>query len=329
MLPLAAGAVASGALRPELVAVLALVPLALAEPLLDGVAAASRTPALLGVLAQVSTVIRMRPGVERDPAAPAAAAALGAVGGIRLEEVAFRYPDARHPVFCGVDGAARRGEWLAVTGPSGSGKSTLLALLLRFADPTSGRYRLVEARGRAGSDARTLDARTLAPRILRTRVAWCPQEGHLFDSTLRANLVIARSRTDAPSDDELVDALTRVGLGPLLSSLQDGLDTRVGQAGGRLSGGQRQRVAVARTLLTRGDVVLIDEPTAHLDGQASAALLADLRDALQDRTTVLVTHDPAEARSADRLVELATSITRQEGAESPAPSAPVSVPSAA
>jgi ATP-binding cassette subfamily C protein CydCD len=327
MLPLAAAAVASGALRPELVAVLALVPLALTEPLLDGVAAASRAPALLGVLAQLTSGTRMRSGV--DEASAGHGARLGVVDGIRLTDVEYRYPDARRPVFTGVDGAARRGEWLAVTGPSGSGKSTLLALLLRFADPTAGRYQVVESESGADGGADVRDARTLPPRILRTRVAWCPQEGHLFDSTLRANLVIARSRADAPSDDELVAALTRVGLGPLLTSLPDGLGTRIGPAGGRLSGGQRQRVAVARTLLTRGDVVLIDEPTAHLDEQASVALLADLRDALEDRTTVLVTHDLAEAHAAEHLIELGTPPARQGSADHTAASALEPVSSAA
>jgi ATP-binding cassette subfamily C protein CydCD len=147
-------------------------------------------------------------------------------------------------------------------------------------------------------------------------VAWCPQEGHLFDSTLRANLVIARPRSERPGDDELLDALDRVGLAPLVATLPLGLDTRIGPAGEHLSGGQRQRVAVARTLLARGDVVLIDEPTAQLDEQASAALIADLRTALRDRTTVLVTHDAEQARRAEHVIELSGTAT---GRARPAP----------
>src|SRR6185437_3702394 len=131
----------------------------------------------------------------------------------------FRYPDAPRPVFSQVQADVRSGQWLAVTGPSGSGKSTLLALLLRFTDPDSGRYLLDES-------GRSLDAREISPHALRTRVAWCPQEGHLFDSTLRANLVIARPRSAAPTDGELMDALARVGLAPLVATLPLGLDTR-------------------------------------------------------------------------------------------------------
>ncbi|NNC10530.1 thiol reductant ABC exporter subunit CydC [Planctomonas sp. JC2975] len=306
MLPLAAGAVASGALRPELVAVLVLVPLGMIEPLLDGVAAATRAPALARVLAGLHRVTSVLDDStpSAHEAAGAATTALGdderrtaPVHGIRLDAVSYRYPAALRPVFSGISGRADRGKWLAVTGPSGSGKSTLLALLLRFADPTAGRYLLRQGDG-------FTDAAAIPPHALRTRIAWCPQEGHLFDSTLRANLALARPRTDRPSDAELTDALTRVGLAPLLATLPQGLDTRIGAAGERLSGGQRQRVAVARTLLAGGDVVLIDEPTAQLDAQASAELMTDLRLALKDRVAVLVTHDAAEARGADQVIEL-------------------------
>ncbi|MGA0565932.1 thiol reductant ABC exporter subunit CydC [Rathayibacter sp. KR2-224] len=297
MLALAGGAVASGALRPELVAVLALVPLALTEPLLDAVTAASRAPALLGVLDDVRAATDIAPGVSEQGLPGPGPDEPGAIVGLRLENAAFRYPDAPRPVFSQVQADVRSGQWLAVTGPSGSGKSTLLALLLRFTDPDSGRYLLDES-------GRSLDAREISPHALRTRVAWCPQEGHLFDSTLRANLVIARPRSAAPTDGELMDALARVGLAPLVATLPLGLDTRIGSAGERLSGGQRQRVAVARTLLAGGDVVLLDEPTAQLDEQASARLMADLRVALRDRTTVLVTHDAAEAEGAEHVVEL-------------------------
>ncbi|GAB3387676.1 thiol reductant ABC exporter subunit CydD [Humibacter soli] len=307
MLPLCAAAVSSGALRPELVAVLALVPLALIEPLSDTVAAAAKAPALAEVLGTVAGAVT----AEQVPAAESKATDDEApvIHGVGLRDVAFRYDGAVRPVFTGVSGTADKGEWLAVTGPSGSGKSTLLALLLRFVDPETGTYVLQTENG-------TMDARALSPDTLRTRIAWCPQEGHLFDSTLRANLAIARGREDRPTDAELMDAVTRVGLAPLVATLPDGLDTRIGAAGGRLSGGQRQRVAVARTLLTRCDVILLDEPTAQLDEQASTALMSDLRGALSHAVTVLVTHDADEARVADRMISLgsASSSGREAGA---------------
>ena len=110
----------------------------------------------------------------------------------------------------------------------------------------------------------------------------------------RGNLLLARDRGDRPSDAELRAALERVGLGPFLAELPEGLGTRVGPGGAHLSGGQRQRVAVARALLTRADVVLLDEPTAHLDAPAARSLLADLRQGLADRVVVLVTHHLAD-----------------------------------
>lgn len=149
-----------------------------------------------------------------------------------------------------------------------------------------------------------IDAAEISGEELRRHVAWCPQEGHLFDSTLRANLLIARPRADAPDEAELVGVLDKVGLGPLLGRLPRGLDTPVGLGGRQLSGGERQRLAVARTLLTRSEVVLVDEPTAHLDEEASIALMADLRVALADRIAVLVTHSAVGVLSEDRRIRL-------------------------
>lgn len=307
MLPLTADAVASGALDPALVAVLALSPLGLIEPLLDANAAARRWPSLAHVLRGIAPVTADADHAEASERIEAASGRMipepprGAGGSrpapagasLRLDDVWYRYPGAVEDAFTGVDALVEPGRRLVVTGPSGSGKSTVLAVLLRYLRPTAGRY-LID-----GADAAGIPH----PDVLR-RLAWCPQEGHLFNSTLRANLTIARARADAPSDDELVASLRLVGLGELLDALPAGLDTMVGASGGRLSGGQRQRVAVARTLLRGGDVVLIDEPTAHLDEQASHELMRDLRSALAGRTTVLITHHPEEIDAADRVLRL-------------------------
>lgn len=210
-----------------------------------------------------------------------------------LRDLGARWPGAVEPVFTGLDAEVHAGEWLVVRGPSGSGKSTLLTLLLGYLDADSGAYLL------NGSDSARLD-----PAALRRHLAWAPQEGHLFDSTIRGNLLLARSHEDPPSDRELTSVLERVGLGTLLASLPDGLETRIGPAGSRFSGGQRQRLAVARTLLTRTDVILLDEPTAHLDGEAAAALIADLRAATRDRIAILVTHRDDELLRGDRVIDL-------------------------
>ncbi|CAN5396399.1 thiol reductant ABC exporter subunit CydD [soil metagenome] len=280
MLPVAASA---DGLPPAIVAVLVLIPLGLIEPLLGLVDAVQQWPALSAALARVRAV-----------AAPASVRgeAVGTIESIALEDMSSAWPGTG-TMFGPVSARVERGDWLVVEGPSGSGKSTLLATLLGYLPPASGAWFV------NGTDASTLDADSL-----RRHVAWCPQEAHLFDSTIRGNLLLARARDDRPTDAEMVSALTTVGLAPLLGTLDDGLDTRVGSADDRLSGGERQRLAVARTLLTRSDVVLLDEPTAHLDADGADLLIDELRDALADRIVVLVSHHASERRPGDIPVRL-------------------------
>jgi ATP-binding cassette subfamily C protein CydCD len=138
------------------------------------------------------------------------------------------------------------------------------------------------------------------------RAAWCPQEAHLFDSTIRGNLLLGRPAGSGSGDgleDDMDAVIAAVGLSGLLQRLPDGLDTRIGPGGAFLSGGERQRLAVARTLMTGAEVILLDEPTAHLDADSGRRMLADLRSGLRDRTVVLVTHNPADIHPDDaRLV---------------------------
>nr|WP_231703745.1 thiol reductant ABC exporter subunit CydD [Arthrobacter sp. zg-Y179] len=221
----------------------------------------------------------------------AARQSFGKVQILELDNIRYRYPGAAADVLTGVDLSVSAGEWVAVTGPSGSGKSTLLGVLLGFLPPRSGTYLI------NGVPAQSV------PQAAR-RMAWCPQEAHLFDSTLRGNLLLARDRTLAPTETEMIGSLRAVGLGPLFDTLPDGLDTAIGAGGHFLSGGQRQRLAVARALLAAADVVLLDEPTAHLDAEAGAQLMADLKSGLQGKAVVVVTHNPADAAWCDREVSL-------------------------
>lgn len=283
-LVLGARAIAGGELNPVLAGLLALVPLGLVEVVQPVITAAQQFPALAAVLARV----RPQP---RQPQAEPGAEPPSPIASLRLDGVSAAWPGQRAPVFAPVDASLRRGEWLAVTGPSGAGKSTLLATLLGFLRPSSGTYTL------SGVDAARLPVQRLTERI-----SWCPQDPMLFSSTLRGNLLLAAPASDA----ELRLALYRVGLGRFLATLPDGLDTKVGEAGAALSGGGRQRVAVARALLRRSEVVLLDEPTAHLDSAAATALMADLRHALAGKIVVLVTHDPAQARSCEHQLQLAS-----------------------
>jgi ATP-binding cassette subfamily C protein CydCD len=268
-------------------AVLVLLPLALIDPLLGAIDAAQQWPALAAALSRVRQVTTLR-----EPVATGDRTA-GAVNTLELVDLAAGWPGAARPAFESVNARASRGEWIVVEGPSGSGKSTLLATLLGYLPPSSGSWRINGE-----------DARDFTPASLRRRVAWCPQEAHLFDSTIRGNLALARSRKERPSDAELENVVRAVGLGPLFDSLPLGLDTPVGPGGRLFSGGERQRLAVARTLLTHADVVLLDEPTAHLDAESADALIADLRGALSDRIVVLVSHHAEERHPDDDRVLL-------------------------
>jgi ATP-binding cassette, subfamily C, bacterial CydCD len=269
-----------GGADSRIVAVLALVSLALIEPMTDYVAAVQLAPAFRLVLGEIATP----PVIAPDRARVERPITSLALDGIR----AGWTPGV--DVVTDVAASVTRGNWLAITGPSGSGKSTLAAVLLGQLAPTGGRYLL------DGVDATSLD--------LSRAIGWCPQEAHLFDSTVRGNLVIARPRDETPTDDELHAVLERVGLTTLVAGMPAGLETRVGREGAQLSGGERQRLAVARALLTGADVVVLDEPTAHLDDETASVLMTDLRIALADRITVLVTHHALDLRDGDERVRL-------------------------
>ncbi|GAB3257221.1 thiol reductant ABC exporter subunit CydD [Arthrobacter pigmenti] len=236
---------------------------------------------------------------------------------LQLREAGYRYPGQAAPVFSGLSLTLRRGQWLAVTGPSGSGKSTLLGVLLGFLPLVDGDYLINSKRARSETAGATTDSRTLGTL---PQIAWCPQEAHLFNSSIRANLLLARNLDDPPSDEAIHAALERVGLAGFIAELPDGLETRIGPGGAWLSGGQRQRLAVARALLTHADVVLLDEPTAHLDRESAIELLADLRRGLSGKSVVMVTHHPQDAAVCDEQLVLGSEPVAG-AADSPAPGA--------
>ncbi|MCU1521876.1 MAG: cydD [Arthrobacter sp.] len=309
---LAAPLALDGAVEPAVVAVVVLLQLALVEPYAAITTAVRQYPALRTVLRRISAAgVLDVPGQEpvglepegqepggQEPEGPGAGGLVPVPArpdgqpGIRLRALSAGWPGGPE-VFAGLTATAAPGRWLAVTGASGSGKSTLLATFLGFLPVRSGEL------------------------AVSGRVAWCPQEAHLFDSTIRGNLMLGlppQTEEDRhlPLEQQLRDALAAVGLGPLLARLDgtagsgagSGLDTRIGPGGAYLSGGERQRLAVARTLLTGADVILLDEPTAHLDAESGRALLAELRHGLQDRTVVLVTHNPGDIAAADSRLDL-------------------------
>ncbi|KHS51639.1 thiol reductant ABC exporter subunit CydC [Brevibacterium linens] len=235
-----------------------------------------------------------------SPDGSAPADELVGVDALEFEKITVGWDD--NTVVSGLDLEAERGGWTVLCGDSGTGKTTSLSVLLRFLDPWSGSYR---ARDRNGTDH---DMLTRSPEDLVGRIAWCPQEAHVFRSTVRGNLALAQR--SVPGDDEMFSALRAAGLSDWACA--GGLDRWVGDHGTEISGGQRQRLAVARTLLTGADVIVLDEPTAHLDDETARALIDDLRGSLRDRTVVMVTHDRRLITDGDEVVDLGTRVPEAE-----------------
>ncbi|MFI8511499.1 thiol reductant ABC exporter subunit CydD [Streptomyces sp. NPDC085460] len=218
---------------------------------------------------------------------------------LELAGLSARHTGQDRPALDGFTLTLDAGRRVAVVGASGSGKTTLAQVLLRFLDAERGTYRLggVAAAELDGDDVRRL-------------VGLCAQDAHLFDSSVRENLRLAR--TDA-SDEELREALRRARLLDWADRLPDGLDTLVGEHGSKLSGGQRQRLALARALLADFPVLVLDEPAEHLDLATADALTDDLLRATEARTTVLITHRLRGLDAVDEVVVLDGGRTVQRG----------------
>ncbi|MFD8746078.1 thiol reductant ABC exporter subunit CydD [Streptomyces sp. NPDC059616] len=209
---------------------------------------------------------------------------------LEVRGLSARYAGAARDALDGIDLTLTAGRRIAVVGPSGSGKTTLAQVLVRFLDARAGTYRI------GGVEAGALEGDTV-----RRFVGLCAQDAHVFDSSIRENLRLART---GATDEELRDALGRARLLDWADALPDGLDTLVGEHGARLSGGQRQRLALARAILADFPVLVLDEPAEHLDLATADALTADLLAATEGRTTLLITHRLQGLEAVDEVLVL-------------------------
>ena len=215
---------------------------------------------------------------------------------LRVERLEVVYPDRPVPALSGVNLEVDPGEVVAIAGPSGSGKSTLLSVLVGLAPAWSGSV--------------TVGPTSLAdldPDLWRTRVAWVPQRPHLFARSIADNIRLGRPNA---TDDQVRAAVADAGLEVLVERLPAGLDTVLGHDGAGLSTGERQRVALARAFVRDAPLLLLDEPTANLDGRTEEGVLRAVRRLTVGRTVVIAAHRPSLLALADRVVHLAPVVTR-------------------
>ncbi len=220
-----------------------------------------------------------------------------AAGEVQLDRVVFGY-DPASPNLKEVSLLVPAGQKLAVIGRSGAGKSTVAALVARFYDPQGGSV-LVDGR----------DLRECSLRWLRNQVGLVLQESVLFTGTIADNIAYG-----IEADREAIVAAAKVaGAHPFIENLPNGYDTELGQRGVGLSGGQRQRIAIARTILRDPPILILDEPTSGLDAASETEVMAGLEALMLNRTTIMITHSPALARTADRVVEVGNGRILRQG----------------
>ena len=287
VLALAVDASGHGRLDKVLIAMLALLALASFEAVTPLAAAARELSATLAAGRRILELTDQSASVL-DCATPAPLPPWPFA--VALEGVSARYPGQPRPALHGVSLRLAPGERVALVGPSGAGKTTVVNLLLRFLAPEEGRLTLG---GRDVRDYRQDD--------VRSAFAVAGQDAHLFSASIADNVRLGRPEAAEP---EVEQALRQARIWDWVASLPDGLGTQVGEAGSELSGGQRQRIVLARALLAGAPVLVLDEPTAHLDHDTASALMRDVMAVADDRTVLLITHRDEGLALVDRTVQL-------------------------
>jgi thiol reductant ABC exporter CydC subunit len=303
VLSVCVAATAAGALDRVLVATLALLAMASFEAVAPLPSAALRLQATLDSGRRLLAIAGREPAVT-DSARPAA---LTPGSSVALEDVGFDYGNDESWDLSGIDLRLAPGRRVALVGRSGAGKSTVAALLVRFLDPSEGRVALSD-----------IDLRDLRQRDVRSRITLDSQDAYLFSTTIRENVRLARPGAD---DGEIEQALRRARIWDWAGALPDGLDTFVGEEGESVSGGERRRIALARTFLADAPVIVLDEPTGHLDPETAEALIADVLRGADSRSVLLITHRPEGLDLVDEVVTLrrgrVSSVTEGRGRHVP------------
>jgi thiol reductant ABC exporter CydC subunit len=295
-LVLGADAVAGHRLDPVLLAVLVLTPLAVFEALSGLPVAAAGLRTGRAALARVFAIIDRADPVP-DPAEPHPVPS--PPFHLRVRDVSARWTQEGPDVLAHVDLDLAPGSRTVIAGPSGSGKTTVAALLGRLLDPTAGAVTI------NGTDLRDLSGEEV-----RRIIGIVDDRAYLFDGTIAANLRIGAPQA---SDAQLYAALARARLNTWVHTLPNGLETAVGEHGAHLSGGQRRRLALARALLADHPILVLDEPTEHLDEPIAAALIGDLLAAATGRTVVLITHRPYDPLSVDQVIRMSGGRASDDG----------------
>ncbi len=209
-------------------------------------------------------------------------------GGYEFCQVQFSYKDTDYHVLKDFNLTVRPGECIALVGESGAGKSTVLNMVVGFYRPTGGRILV---------DGRPLEE--LDMRMYRQKLAVVPQSTVLFSGTIRSNITFGL--TDVP-DSKLEEVIRLANLQDVIAQMPQGIDTLIGEHGGKLSGGQRQRIAIARAMIRDPEIILLDEATSALDNISEFIVQKAMRELMRGRTTFIVAHRLSTIRDADRIV---------------------------